>query len=86
MAFTENHRAILGAEVEALRANRDRIFGPLSQKLANAIEALQGDHDRLVSASEPLGAWLSAALDDPNVSDAFKADINAWFAVLRLGT
>jgi hypothetical protein len=30
--------------------------------------------------NERLGAWLSAALDDPNCSDAFKQDINDWFA------
>lgn len=31
-------------------------------------------------ANERLGAWLSAALDDPNCSEAFKQDINDWFA------
>lgn len=29
--------------------------------------------------SDRLGAWLSAALDDPKVCDAMKADIEAWF-------
>lgn len=29
--------------------------------------------------ADELGKWLSAALDDPNVCDAMKADINAWF-------
>jgi hypothetical protein len=28
---------------------------------------------------ERLGFWLSAALDDPKVCDAMKADIRAWF-------
>lgn len=27
----------------------------------------------------PVGSWLSAALDDPNVCDAMKADIRHWF-------
>lgn len=31
-------------------------------------------------ASVKLGAWMSAALDDPNVCDAMKADINEWFS------
>ena len=35
---------------------------------------------RAVMASVRLGAWLSAALDDPNVCDAMKADIREWFS------
>lgn len=35
---------------------------------------------RAVLASVRLGAWLSAALDDPAVCDAMKADINEWFS------
>lgn len=31
-------------------------------------------------ASDRLGAWLSAALDDPGVCAEMKADINAWFS------
>lgn len=30
--------------------------------------------------ADRLGAWMSAALDDPKVCDAMKADIQAWFA------
>lgn len=30
-------------------------------------------------ASEALGGWMSAALDDPAVCDAMKTDIQAWF-------
>jgi hypothetical protein len=30
-------------------------------------------------AAEALGAWLSAAQEDPNVCDQMKADIAAWF-------
>lgn len=36
----------------------------------------------LIEASDNLGAWLSAALDDPAVCDAMKADITAWFTAL----
>jgi hypothetical protein len=35
---------------------------------------------RAVMASVKLGAWMSAALDDPNVCDAMKADIQEWFS------
>ena len=33
-----------------------------------------------VMASVKIGGWLSAALDDPAVCDAMKADINQWFS------
>ena len=32
------------------------------------------------AANDRLGAWMSAALDDPKVCQAMKDDINAWFA------
>ena len=35
---------------------------------------------RAVMASVNLGAWMSAALDDPKVCDAMKADIREWFS------
>ena len=35
---------------------------------------------RAVMASVKLGAWMSAALDDPKVCDAMKADIQEWFS------
>lgn len=34
---------------------------------------------RLQAANERVGAWLSAALDDPAVCEAMKEDIRAWF-------
>lgn len=34
---------------------------------------------KAVYASVKIGGWLSAALDDPNVCEAMKADINHWF-------
>ena len=33
-----------------------------------------------VMASIKMGGWLSAALDDPAVCDAMKADIERWFS------
>lgn len=35
---------------------------------------------RAVMASVSLGAWMSAALDDPAVCAAMKADIQEWFS------
>ena len=35
---------------------------------------------RAVMASAKLGAWMSAALEDPAVCDAMKADIREWFS------
>lgn len=35
---------------------------------------------KAVHASVAVGGWLSAALDDPNVCDAMKADVNRWFS------
>ena len=40
---------------------------------------LLAEHEA-VQASVDVGGWLSAALDDPNVCDAMKADINRWFS------
>jgi hypothetical protein len=36
--------------------------------------------DRWRKASIALGAWMSAALDDPAVCEAMKADIREWFS------
>jgi hypothetical protein len=32
-----------------------------------------------VEANNRLGKWMSAALDDPSVCEAMKADIRFWF-------
>lgn len=40
---------------------------------------LLAEHEA-VQASVAVGGWLSAALDDPNVCAAMKADINRWFS------
>ena len=40
---------------------------------------LLAEHEA-VRASVDVGGWLSAALDDPNVCDQMKADINRWFS------
>jgi hypothetical protein len=34
---------------------------------------------KIRTASEKVGAWLSAALEDPKVCDEMKADVNEWF-------
>ena len=40
---------------------------------------LLAEHEA-VQASVDVGGWLSAALDDPNVCEQMKADINRWFS------
>ena len=47
-----------------------------------AVDGLVGNKvvQRAVMASTSLGAWMSAALDDPAVCDAMKADIQEWFS------
>lgn len=44
------------------------------------VEVLDPMIQRSVMASVKLGAWLSAALDDPNVCAEMKADIREWFS------
>jgi hypothetical protein len=45
----------------------------------DSFEAPMTDTLEQARASEALGGWMSAALDDPAVCDAMKADIQAWF-------
>lgn len=42
--------------------------------------ALEPMVQRSIMASAKLGAWLSAALEDPNVCAEMKADIREWFS------
>jgi len=49
------------------------------------LATLRAQVERLRAAAEPLGAWLSAALDDPKPCAEMKRDINAWFAALTEG-
>lgn len=42
------------------------------------------DHvDAMAQAHDAVGAWLSAALEDPDSCDEFKADVNRWFALVQ---
>jgi len=74
--LTAARRAAAGnlARAEKAEAERDAALAPTPAVPADA---------GLEDAADRLGAWLSAALDDPNVCDAMKADIQAWFAALR---
>ena len=40
---------------------------------------MPAEADEMREAAYNLSKWLSAALDDPNVCDEMKRDINAWF-------
>jgi hypothetical protein len=44
-----------------------------------AVEAEANDTATAADASNKIGSWLSAALDDPHVCAEMKADIHAWF-------
>lgn len=38
---------------------------------------------KLLEASDLIGPWLSAAMDDPKVCAAMKEDIGEWFATVE---
>ena len=54
------------------------IWQLLRDRSGSLIPADQGRVEEL-EASEALGSWLCAALDDENVCDEFKASITTWF-------
>lgn len=41
------------------------------------------DDEAIDEASDKLGAWMSAALEDDNVCEEMKMDIRNWFKVLE---
>ena len=47
--------------------------------VAEAAVGLQRERDELKRRNEIVGPWLSAALENPNVCDEMKQDIQAWF-------
>lgn len=49
----------------------------------SALAASEAEITRIKEANENLGAWMSAALDDPKVCEAMKTDINEWFLASR---
>lgn len=69
-------------------ASGDRIGAHLARDLLRIHDAYYaspatgegGTRPIIHEASDRIGAWLSAALDDPGVAPEMKADINAWFA------
>lgn len=52
---------------------------PNQDSLLDDIRAAFRQHNALRAANEKIGAWFSAALDDPNVCAEMKADLKAWF-------
>ena len=42
------------------------------------LDLIEADRKRRGESAMRVGAWLSAALDDPNVCDEMKADIRTW--------
>jgi hypothetical protein len=57
----------------------DHLTRALDEANARAAALMHAEH-RSVMANVRLGRWLSAALDDPNVCEAMKADIKEWFS------
>ena len=68
---TSYANAVLAAASPTLRAE------VIHHRSANA--ELEREVERLREAEDGIGKWLSAALDDPDVCDAMKMDIRAWF-------
>lgn len=55
----------------------------LVNQCANEIlSLLQAENTQLKKASDKLGAWMSAALEDENVCEEMKIDIRGWFEAL----
>ena len=62
------------------------VHAEVMTEAADAIDSLRAhlaqsraEKERLREAEDGIGKWLSAALDDPDVCDAMKMDIRAWF-------
>lgn len=74
------------AEADELTAADRYRRGVNDALLTREFELLRLYHARavapLVEAGEKLGGWLSAAMDDPKVSDAMKADVQFFFSTL----
>lgn len=60
-----------------------RALRSITERAQLAIIGAGDTSELLISASDHLGRWMSAALDDPTVCDEMKADIQAWFAALE---
>lgn len=56
-----------------------RLFGQHGMSIIAMARAGQ----RAVDAAPKIGAWLSAALEDPNVCDEMKADIRSWVEAVQ---
>jgi hypothetical protein len=57
----------------------DHLTQALDEANARAAALIHAEH-RSVMANVRLGGWMSAALDDPNVCEAMKVDIQEWFS------
>jgi hypothetical protein len=67
------------SEAEAIAGWNDR-QSPVPVQGERERVLLPATVDRGIMASVKLGAWMSAALDDPAVCDDMKADIREWFS------
>ena len=80
-SFEQDWSSMDGAKavVGALEHNGLRIV-PTPEPAGELVERLDKIVRRSVMASVALGNWMSAALDDPKVCAAMKADIQEWFS------
>lgn len=75
----EHHYARTPERMERLKAAGHKLTPvyTLQEQLASPLTPAEGP---IAWQSDKLGAWLSAALDDPMVADEYKQAINDWFA------
>lgn len=72
----DHHKYMDAVRVQSWRQrNGDKRASPKGRVPGDVLDFQYPNHE----VFERIGRWLSAALDDPNVCDEMKADINAWF-------
>lgn len=65
-------------QVDFMRALMESVVGEIRAYFERSTDTTTPPEPS--EASEKLGAWMSAALDDPDVCEAMKADIREWFS------
>lgn len=74
--------ARLTAELEAARVGLNTAWADRDMHCRRAEKAeadLATARAETAARDDIIGSWLSAALEDPNAGDAFKADVRRWF-------
>ena len=79
--MTPEQRAAVARAKDAPVASYGAVVSPHDLR---TLLALVEAGERMREANEALGSWMSAAMDDPSVCDAMKADIRRWFEAQAL--